>query len=158
MPLNPVQWNLNQFRYIVFIVIQFKIISILTHCMCVIQFSNMRDFSKDITIIYIKFNFIVVRKHIWMVWIFENLLTFVLWSNKDEHYVTLVDVLCLVTQLCLTLCLPMDCSLPGSSVHGDSPGKNAGVGCHALLQGIFPTQGSNPGLLHYRRILCHLSH
>ena len=40
----------------------------------------------------------------------------------------------------------MDCSLPGSSVHGDSPGKNPGVGCHALLQGIFPTQGSNPGI------------
>jgi len=38
----------------------------------------------------------------------------------------------------------MDCSLPGSSVHGDSPGKNTGVGCHALFQGIFPTQGSNP--------------
>jgi len=38
----------------------------------------------------------------------------------------------------------MDCHLPGSSVHGDSPGKNNGVGCHALLQGIFPTQGLNP--------------
>ena len=37
-------------------------------------------------------------------------------------------------------------SPPGSSVHGDSPDKNTGVGCHALLQGIFPTQGSNPGL------------
>ena len=46
------------------------------------------------------------------------------------HYV----VLSLVTQSCLTLCDPMDCSLPGSSVHGDSPGKNTGVGCHALLQ------------------------
>ena len=34
----------------------------------------------------------------------------------------------------------MDCSPPGSSVHGDSPGKNTGAGCHALLQGIFPTQ------------------
>ena len=34
----------------------------------------------------------------------------------------------------------MDCSPPGSSVHGDSPGENTGVGCHALLQGIFPTQ------------------
>ena len=42
---------------------------------------------------------------------------------------------------------PVDCSPPGSSVHGDSPGKNTGVGCHALLQGIFPTQGSNPPLL-----------
>ena len=49
-------------------------------------------------------------------------------------------------QLCLTLCNPMDCSLPGSSVHGDSPGRNTGVGCHAL-QGIFPTQGLNLHLL-----------
>jgi len=52
----------------------------------------------------------------------------------------------------------MDCSLPGSSVYGDSPGKNTGVGCHALLQEIFPTQGLNPGLLHYRRILYQLSY
>ena len=52
----------------------------------------------------------------------------------------------------------MACSLLGSSVRGDSPGKNTGVGCHALLQGIFPTQGSNPGLPHCRRILYHMSH
>ena len=66
--------------------------------------------------------------------------------------------MCLVAQSCLTLCNPMDCSLPGTSVLGDSPGKNTGVGCHALLQEIFPTQKSNPGLLHCRRILYHLSH
>ena len=64
----------------------------------------------------------------------------------------------LVTQSCLTLCSPMDCSPPGSSVHGDSPDKNTGVGCHALLQGIFPIQWSNPGLPHCRRILYCLSH
>ena len=40
----------------------------------------------------------------------------------------------------------------------DSPGKNTGVGCHALLQGILLTQGSNPGVLHCRQILYHLSH
>ena len=57
-----------------------------------------------------------------------------------------------------TLCDPMDCSLRGSSVHGDSPGKNTGVGCHALLQGIFPTQGLNPGLPHCRWILYCLGH
>ena len=50
-------------------------------------------------------------------------------------------------QSCLTLCNPVDCSSPGSSVHGDSPGKNTGVGCHAILQGIFPTQRSDPDLL-----------
>ena len=65
---------------------------------------------------------------------------------------------CLVTQLCPTLCDRMDCSLPGFSVHGDSPGKNTGVGCQAILEGIFPNQRSNPGLLHCRRILYQLSH
>ena len=67
-------------------------------------------------------------------------------------------MLCLVVQSCPTPCDPMDCNLPGSPVHGDSPDKNTGVGCHAVLQGIFPTQGSNPGLLHCRQILYHLSH
>ena len=59
----------------------------------------------------------------------------------------------LVAQLCLSLCHPVDCGPPGSSVHGDSPGKNTGVGSHSLLQRVFPTQGSNLGLVHYRQIL-----
>ena len=64
-----------------------------------------------------------------------------------------------VTQLCLTLCDPMDCSPPGSlESPWDSPGKNTGVGGHSLLQGIFPIQTANPGLLHCRRILDRLSH
>ena len=50
----------------------------------------------------------------------------------------------------------MNCSPPGSSVHRDSLDKSTGVDCHALLQ-IFPTQGLNPGLLHCRQILYHLS-
>ena len=45
------------------------------------------------------------------------------------------------------LCDPVDCSPPGSSVRGDSPGKDPGVGYHALLQGSSPTQGLNPCLL-----------
>ena len=60
------------------------------------------------------------------------------------------------TQLCPTLCDPMDCSPSGSSVHGDSLSMNTGLGCRSLLQGIFPNQGSTPGLLHCRWILCHL--
>ena len=63
-----------------------------------------------------------------------------------------------LTQSCPILCDPMGCSPPGSSVLGDSPGKNTGVGCHALLQWIFPTQGLNLGLLHCRQILSFLSH
>ena len=58
----------------------------------------------------------------------------------------------LVAQSCPTLCNPrLHCPW-------DSPGKNTGVGCHFLLQGIFPIQGSNPSLLHCRQILHHLSH
>ena len=64
----------------------------------------------------------------------------------------------LVAQSCLTLSDPMNYSLPGFSVYGDSPGKNIEVGCHSLLQGSFPTQGSNPGLWHCRKIIYHLSH
>ena len=62
-----------------------------------------------------------------------------------------------VAQLCPTLCDPMNCSLPGSSVHGDSPGKHTGEDGHALLQGIFPTRGSNPGLPRCRQTLYRLS-
>ena len=67
-------------------------------------------------------------------------------------------MLCLVAWSHPTLCKLMDYSPPGSSVHGDSTGNNTGVGCHALLQGIFPTQGSNLGLPCCRWILYHLSH
>ena len=59
-----------------------------------------------------------------------------------------------VTQSCTTVCDPMDYSLLGSSVHVDSPGKNTGVIYHALLQGIFLTQGSNPALPHYKELNC----
>ena len=50
-------------------------------------------------------------------------------------------------QSCPTLCDPMDCNLPVSSVHEDSAGKNTGVDFHTLLQGIVLTQGSNPHLM-----------
>ena len=78
--------------------------------------------------------------------------------NGTIMMVVLLLLLCLVSQSCPTLCDPMDCSPPDSSVHRDSPGKHTRVGCHALLQGIFPTQGLNSGLLHCRWILYHLSH
>ena len=58
-----------------------------------------------------------------------------------------------VAQSCLTLYDPMDCT-----VRGISPVQNTGVGSLSLLQGTFPTQGSNPGLPHCRWILYQLSH
>ena len=82
---------------------------------------------------------------------------FLFFFLKLPPYCTVCAVLCLVTELRPYLWDPMICSLPGSSVHGDSPGKNTGMGCHALLQGIFPTQGSNPALPNFRWILYQLS-
>ena len=81
-----------------------------------------------------------------------------------------------VAQSCPTLSHLMDCSLPGSSVHGifqarglewgaiallysswNSPGQNPGLGSLSFLQGIFPTQVSNPGLPHWGRIVYQMS-
>ena len=66
--------------------------------------------------------------------------------------------------VCMCVCA-LSCSVVSNSLwpHGlyipwNSPGQNTGVGSLSLLQGIFPTQGSNPGLLHCRQILYHLSH
>ena len=74
------------------------------------------------------------------------------------HEWCMYNCCCLVAQSCLTLCSPRDFSLPGPSVYGIFSGKNTRVGCHFLLQGIFPTEGSNPHLLHCRRILYHWAH
>ena len=96
----------------------------------------------------------------------SNILIFFWGDCVDFLYLSLVlhflAVLCLVASAVFDslgrgLCHPMDHSPPGSSVHGGSPGKKTGVGCHALLQGIFPTQGSNACLPHCRSILYCLS-
>ena len=55
--------------------------------------------------------------------------------------------ICMCLQSCPTLWDPVYCGLPVSPVHGDSPGENTAVGCHSLIQGIFPTQESNLCLL-----------
>ena len=65
--------------------------------------------------------------------------------NYFDNYVTLCAVL---SRSVVSLCDPIDCSPPGSPAHEDSPGKNTVVGYHSLCQGIFQTQGSNPGLPH----------
>ena len=70
---------------------------------------------------------------------------------KLNNEIQLLQISCAVlsrSESCLTLCDHMDCSPPGSFVHGDSPGKITGVGCNFFQQGIFLIQGSNPRLLH----------
>ena len=59
----------------------------------------------------------------------------------------------LVAQSCLTLCNPHGLQPTRLLCPWDSPGKNTGVGCHSLLQGIFPSQWLNLGLLHCRGLL-----
>ena len=75
------------------------------------------------------------------------------WSCKSQtwlnNWIELIFLIMLAAKSCLAL---------RNSVYGISAGKNTGVGCHYLLQGIFPTQGSNPGLLPCRKILYHQSH
>ena len=82
-------------------------------------------------------------------WILSNLLLRDDW--KSSTYFSTWNSFVRVAQSCPTLCDPMDCSLPGSSIHGIL--QNPGVGCHFLFQGIFPTQGSKPGLPHWRQTL-----
>ena len=72
------------------------------------------------------------------------------------HKIKVECVLCLVVQSRPTLCDTVDCSPQGSLSMGILQEKI--LECHTLLQGIFPTQGSNPGLLHCRQILYRLSH
>ena len=96
------------------------------------------------------------------------------WGSKEssttEHSFCM-KVKELVVQPCPCLCNPMDWGLPARFLcPGDfpgknarlrawnSPGKNTGVGSHSFLQGIFPTQASNPGLPHCKQILYHLTH
>ena len=76
----------------------------------------------------------------------------------DGRFSHLFETLCSVTQLCLTLCNPMDCRPPGPSVHGILQARILEVGCHFLIEGLFQTQGSSMGLLcllHCRGIFNH---
>ena len=80
-------------------------------------------------------------------------------SVKESQYrLKQKKVNVLVAQSCPTLCYPMDCSPPGSSVHVILQATVLGWVSHFLLQGIFPNQGSNSDLLHCGQILYHLSH
>jgi len=94
-----------------------------------------------------------VKKIYWLFPSFGNFATLSKIISVDYIYLCCAVLSCSVVS---TVFDPMECSPPGYSVHGDSPGRNTGVGCHALLQGIFPTQGLNPCLLHCRRILYRL--
>ena len=75
-----------------------------------------------------------------------------------ETVLILCTGLCLVTQVCPTLYDPRDCSLTGSSAMGILQARILERAARASSRGIFPAQGSNPGLLHCRQILYQLSH
>ena len=87
-------------------------------------------------------------------------------SQKDKYSVTLLRCVCVYVCVCVCVCLCVKVAQScltllqphGLSSPWNSPGQNTGVGSLSLLQGIFPTQGSNAGLPHCRRILYQLSH
>ena len=85
-----------------------------------------------------------------------TIISFLGWllMSEDSFFKVLGLKVCLVSQSCPALCDPMDCSLPGSSVHGILQARI--LEWVAIPQGIFPTQGSNPSFLHCRQILYHL--
>ena len=97
--------------------------------------------------------FLLVESSCWILVTVNNLNILRTEKRWDQTHRTLWSV----RQSCVTLCDSVDCSPPGSSVHGVSTGKNTGVGCHARLQGIFPTQESNQSLPHCRQILYQVS-
>ena len=92
--------------------------------------------------------------------LFTSLLFTAIWkASSESHFaflhffflgMVLIPVSCTMLQtsvhsssvaIVMSICDSMDCSPPGSSLHGDSPGKNTGVDCHALLQGISQARG-----------------
>ena len=75
-----------------------------------------------------------------------------------DKYVVCIKKESEITQTCPTLSDPMDCSLPGSSVHGILQARILEWVAIPFSRGSFPTQGSNPGLLHCRQILYQLSY
>ena len=77
---------------------------------------------------------------------------------KLSTYIQLNGLMCVPVQLPLILCNPMDCIACQAPLSVEFSRQNTGVGCHSLPQGIFPTQPSNPGLLHGRQFVYHLSH
>ena len=76
---------------------------------------------------------------------------------KGEHLARMCVCACVRAQSCLFATRWAE-ACQASSVHGDCPGKNTGVGCHSLLQWIFPTQGSNLCLRHWQADSLPLSH
>ena len=95
----------------------------------------------------------------WSYWE-QYLLELIIWFSRRHRR----KVKVFIAQSYLTLRDPTGCTLPSSFVQGIFQARilewegNTEGNCHSLLQGIFPTQGSNPGLLHCRQILYQLSH
>ena len=80
------------------------------------------------------------------------------WLTSLTDSILLIYVCVLVIQSCLTPCDPKDCSPPGYSVHGILQARILEWVIIAFSRGSSWSQGSNPGLLHFRQILYHLSH
>ena len=95
--------------------------------------------------------------HIHVSVLFQILFPLRLLQNIEQRSLCYTMHACSVTSVLSSSVQPCRLQLSRLLRPWDSPGKNTGVGCHFLFQRIFPTQGSNLGLLHCRQILYHLS-
>ena len=159
MTISPLTYTFILFAFLVFSLsfptVYLLIISsehpfILTSCLLMACWSFSLNSLMFNILLKMLNSFLIVSRSLWKFCISEH------WSylkrafHRSRIVETFVVFACLGAkslQLCPTRCHPMDLSPPGSSIHGDSPGKNNGMGCYPLLQGIFWTQGSNPHLL-----------
>ena len=125
-------------------------------------------YSKSVSKSQVKYHFPNTLPHVFFLMYFFQLITVQPWevfllswiciySTRLSYKRYAAAAVALLLPSCLILCDSMGYSLQGSSAHGDSPDKNNGVGCHAILRGIFPTQGSKPGLPLCRQFLYCLS-
>ena len=104
------------------------------------QFFPFFLMSKSYITIYIYYIYVCVCIYVFPIFCF-NIFEFYDFPTHSFIQHPSCAMLCLVTQSCPTFCKPMDCSPPGSSVHGDSLGKNTGLGCPLSSRGSSQLRG-----------------
>ena len=111
----------------------------------------------DIMVMWVRFthsspfNFLIPKMSNWFLKCFSKYWLPILRGTTFFWWISPGQTVCVNHSVVPYSLCSMDCSPPGSSVHGIFPGNSTGVDCHFLLQGTFPTQRSNPGLPHCRQ-------
>ena len=97
----------------------------------------------------------ILTPHTYNIYIYNVYIYLYIYTHTYNTYIHTLSVLSVSRSLLPNSLWPHGLQLTRLLCPWDFPGNDTRVGCHFLLQEIFPTQGSNPGLLHYRQILHH---